>query len=219
MRESILLLVFLATARAQSPPVPYEPNSDGPGPTFSISNDVDNFPGTYTSIRNVNFRKLPNPFALSGEGSSVLAAVKKFFARKDPDFHSSQKLETIHYLNGSPSSSGGSALLIYSWFAVGGSSSQGGVVKVFIVHDGHLQSTQAINWDTHFDAGQPTESFDPRTNNLIIRSAHYIPGDAHCCVSAMDVVTFRWDGKSFVETGFQTELSEYGKSQGKVLPQ
>jgi hypothetical protein len=89
---------------------------------------------------------------------------------------------------------------------------------VFTVSAGHLRSVQTIGWDTHFQAGQPTESFDPGTNALVIRSAHYIPGDAHCCVSAMDVVTFRWDGARLVQTGIQTELSEYGRSEGKTLP-
>ena len=34
----------------------------------------------------------------------------------------------------------------------------------------------------------------------------------------MDVVTFRWDGNRFIQTGIQTELSEYGKKEGKALP-
>jgi hypothetical protein len=127
-------------------------------------------------------------------------------------------LDSIYYLNERPSSEGGSALALYSWFSAGGSSSQGGTAQVFTVSDGHLRSTQKIDWDTHFQAGQPTQSFDPSTNTLVIRSAHYIPGDAHCCVSAMDIVTFRWDGARFVQSGIQTELSEYGKTAGKRLP-
>jgi hypothetical protein len=74
--------------------------------------------------------------------------------------------------------------------AWGGSSSQGGMAKVFTMSGGRMRVVQEIDWDTYFDAGQPTHSFDPSTNTLVIRSAHYIPGDAHCCVSAMDAVTF-----------------------------
>jgi len=62
------------------------------------------------------------------------------------------------------------------------------------------------------------QSFDAAKNELVIRSAHYVPGDAHCCVSAMDVVTLRWDGVRFVPVGIQTELSDYGKEAGKTLP-
>ena len=40
----------------------------------------------------------------------------------------------------------------------------------------------------------------------------------HCCVSALDVVTLRWNGTKFEETGFKTELSGYGRAEGKTLP-
>ena len=89
---------------------------------------------------------------------------------------------------------------------------------MFNLSANRLCVVQEIDWDTHFQAGQPTDSFDPSTNTLVIRSAHYIPGDAHCCVSAMDVVTLRWDGTQFAPAPIQTELSEYGKTQGKTLP-
>jgi hypothetical protein len=35
---------------------------------------------------------------------------------------------------------------------------------------------------------------------------------------AHPIVTFRWDGVRFIQTGIQTELSAYGKSEGKTLP-
>jgi hypothetical protein len=89
---------------------------------------------------------------------------------------------------------------------------------VFTVSDGHLRSVQEIGWDTHFQAGQPTDSFDASTNTLVIRSAHYIPGDAHCCISAMDIVTFKWDGTRLVQSAIPTKLSEYSKKEGKTLP-
>jgi hypothetical protein len=136
----------------------------------------------------------------------------------EPDSNYAEELDSIHYLSGPSSSTQGSALALYSWTDGGGSSSQGGSATVFTVTNGRLRSVQDIGWDTHFQAGQPTDSFDPGTQTLVIRSAHYIPGDAHCCVSAMDVVAFRWDGSRFVQTGIQTELSEYGKSKGKTLP-
>jgi len=74
-----------------------------------------------------------------------------------------------------------------------------------------------MQWDTHFQTKKPTDSFDPGTKTVVVRTAHYIPGDAHCCVSGMDVITSRWDGKHFLQREFKTELSEYGKAQGKTL--
>ena len=135
----------------------------------------------------------------------------------EPDNYSID-LNGIYYLRTPPSSRGSCAVVLSSWFAAGGSSSQGGTAEVFTVSDDRLRSTQRIDWDTHFQAGQPTQSFDPSTNTLVIRSAHYIPGDAHCCVSAMDIVTFRWDGARFVQSSIKTELSEYGKTQKMTLP-
>jgi hypothetical protein len=89
---------------------------------------------------------------------------------------------------------------------------------VFAVTEGQLRSVQEIGWDTHFQAGQPTVLFDASASTLVIRSAHYLPGDARCCVSAMDVVTFRWNGTRFAQSGIQTEPSEYAKRERKALP-
>lgn len=89
---------------------------------------------------------------------------------------------------------------------------------MFNLSGNRLCVVQEIGWDTHFLAGQPTDSFDPSTNTLVIRSAHYIPGDAHCCVSAMDLVTLRWDGTHLAPAEIETELSEYRKTARKTLP-
>ncbi len=201
MRQFAPLFILLVSAFGQTSPVPYAPGSDGPGPTFGSENINFSYPGVYSSIRKVEFRKLDKPYKKSG-----------------PDDHYSEKLNSIHYLDGSSSSKGGSALVLYSWSDAGGSSSQGRFANVFTVSGSRLRTVQRIDWDVHFSGGQPTSSFDPSTNTLVIRSSHYIPGDAHCCISAMDVVTFRWDGSHFVQSSLQTELSEYGKSEGKILP-
>jgi len=105
-----------------------------------------------------------------------------------------------------------------SWLEGAGSSSGGGTALVFTVSNNRLRLTQAIGWDTHFQTKERTESFDPGTDTLVVRTAHYIPGDAHCCVSAMDVITLHWNGTRFAQTDFKTELSEYGKAEGKTLP-
>jgi len=220
MRELALLSLLLAGAFGQTSPVPYAPNSDGTGPTFTSEDASFSFSGSYSSIRKVDFRNLKFPvFDAGGKRVGSTSFKNGRYHDSDPESNYSEELDSIFYLDGSSSSSkGGSALVLYSWFDVGGSSSQGGTAQVFTVSDGHLRSVQRIGWDTHFQAGQPTDSFDPATNALVIRSAHYIPGDAHCCVSAMDIVTFRWDGTRFIQTGIQTELSAYGKSEGKTLP-
>ncbi len=200
MRRVGLFLFFGLSAFGQTSPVPY---LDFYGPSFENNIALESFPGAFASIRNVdfkNFDSLKNGH-LNGPGNNTL------------------DLEAVHYLTARPESGGGAALVLYEWFNVGGSSSSGGSAVVFTVSGGHLQSVQRVEWDTHFQAGQPTDSFDPVTTTFVVRTAHYIPGDAHCCVSAMDVVTLKWDGAHFLQTDLRTELSQYGREHGTVLPQ
>lgn len=219
MRQLAFLLVLLANAFGQTSQVPYPPDSDGHGPTFTNEQFLYSYPGSFSSIRRVNFRSFRFlGFDNAGKPSGGFSLKNGHYKHDEPLDHHSIDLDSIHYLPKSPASNGDSVLVLLSWFAAGGSSSQGGSARVFTLSGSHLRFAQEIDWDTHFQAGQPTESFDASTNTLVIRSAHYIPGDAHCCVSAMDVVTFRWDGTRFVQTGIQTELSEYGKGEGKTLP-
>ena len=219
IRQVTLLSVLLTAAFGQTSQVPYAAYGDGTGPTFSNSQAGQSYPGSYSSIRQVNFRNFRVPvFDAAGKPAGSISFKNGRYKSDEPGSNYAEELDSIHYLKGSSSSRGGSALVLYSWNDGGGSSSQGGSATVFTVTNGRLRSVQEIGWDTHFHAGQPTDSFDPGTRTLVIRSSHYIPGDAHCCVSAMDVVTFRWDGTRFLQTGIQTELSEYGKSERKTLP-
>jgi hypothetical protein len=214
-----LLPFILASAFGQKSDVPYAPNSDGPGPTFSDKKVDDLYPGSYRSLRRIDFRDFTFlNFDKAGRPSRGYALRKGHFQEDDEFNHSSTDLSFVYYLLRPESTTGASALVLLSWFAAAGSSSSGGNAKVFTLTGNRLRVVQEINWDTRFEASQPKQSFDPNTNTLVIRSAHYIPGDAHCCVSAFDVVTFHWDGRRFVQTGIQTELSEYGKMEAKELP-
>ena len=47
---------------------------------------------------------------------------------------------------------------------------------------------QQIRWNEQFDTKEKY-NFDAKTKTLIARSAHYLSGDAHCCISAMDIFT------------------------------
>jgi len=127
------------------------------------------------------------------------------------------ELVAVEYLD-LPSGSGQEhALILFDWFSIGGSSSKEGVAQVFTVSSGRLKVTQQFRWDEHFITNEPYHRYDPQAKTLIVRSAHYLPGDAHCCVSAMDVVTLRWNESRFDQMGVKTELSENGKKEGKAL--
>lgn len=189
MRQIALFLILFARAFGQTSQVPY----DETGPIFLIRDGADPYPGSYSSIRKIDFRNLP--FHGDDDNGKPINLRNGHYKHDDPYGHFSIDLDSIYYLTSS-SSKGGSALVLYGSDSGGGSSSQEGIAIVFTVSDGHLRSVQG----------------------LVIRSAHYIPGDAHCCVSAMDVVPFKWNGTHFVQSGIQTELSEYGKREGKTLP-
>jgi hypothetical protein len=92
---------------SQLSPVPYGPDTDGPGPTFSNELDSTIFPGKYASIRNVDFRNIRYPDL----GISLKHGHYQHDARGD---HQSVDVEAVYYLNGRPSSSGESALVLSS---------------------------------------------------------------------------------------------------------
>jgi len=52
------LLFTLVPVFGQTSHVPYAPGSDGPGPTFTSENINHSYPGSYSSIRTVDFRNL-----------------------------------------------------------------------------------------------------------------------------------------------------------------
>jgi len=129
-------------------------------------------------------------------------------------FFESVELTAIYYLVSSY------ALVLYHDIQGGGSSTNSGIAQLFTLSEGRLALIQTIRWDTDVTRSESNPklySLDAATNNLVIRSSHYIPGDAHCCISAVDVVTFAWKDTHFEKIAVDTELSEEGKRQGKAL--
>jgi hypothetical protein len=208
-----LLLFLIVSGFAQTSDVAYAPNSGGPGPTYTVERVTNCYPGSFSSVRAIDFRNFH-----FREPSGGYTLKNGHFQHDTKLDHYSIDFEWTRSLPKADPSAGESVIVVFSWFAAAGSSSQGGNAKVFSVSGNRLCVVEEIDWDTRFESGQPTDSFDSSTSTLVIRSAHYIPGDARCCVSAMDIVSLRWDGTQFKPTAVQTELSEYGKMRGKTLP-
>jgi hypothetical protein len=209
MGQLALWSILLAGAFGQTSPVPYFVP-----PLFSNERFLHSYPGTYSSIRSVDFRN----FTFFGfEPIGGVSLKNGHYLHDEPHDVQSVDLDSVHWL-GKPQSKAEFALVLLSWYESGVSASVGEAASVFTLSGNRLIGVQEIGWDTQLQYNQPAEYFDATTNTLVIRPPHYIPGDGHCCISAMDVVTFRWDGAGFVQTGIQTELSEYGKKEGKVLP-
>lgn len=102
-------------------------------------------------------------------------------------------------------------------FGAGGSSNSNGIAQVVGLANQQLTVSQQLDWDEHFDPKAPYVSFDEKSETFVFRSAHYLPGDAHCCVSAMDVVNLRWNGTRSVQSAVSTALTEYGIENQKEL--
>ena len=113
-------------------------------------------------------------------------------------------LEEVDYLPVTGSSDPEYALVVFHWISVAGDSSTDGFAQVFWLADRALRVIQQLRWNEQFDTKEKY-TFNSRTNTLIVRSAHYLQGDAHCCVSAMDVFTLRWNGTAFEQASSATE--------------
>ncbi len=193
------------------------------GPTFVDSHFTYSYAGSFPSIRKIDFRNFSFfAFDKTGNPIAIFNFDKRNFRLKDGHYahrgnfgSGSVDLDSIYYIPKLNTTDPDRVLVLLSWVGASGSSSQWKTAQVFMCSDSKLRIVQEIEWST--DAGGK-ESYNSTTNTLVIRSDHYLPEDAHCCISALDAVTFRWNGARFVETGIQTELSEYGKSKRKTLP-
>ena len=160
-------------------------------------------------------KRKPPPFhSIDDNGEPLLFHLRN--GKCDIDYHpghTSVELAGVHYLD-SAETRREYALAVYEEDDVGGSSNQEGIAPVFELADNHLRVAQELEWDLHHGGSfGPLDTFDEKANTLVIHSSHYQPGDAHCCVSAVDVVTFRWDGRRLVQASLRTELTDFGRSQ------
>jgi hypothetical protein len=190
----------------QSRGVPYDPNFHS---TFSETTPKESYPGIFENIQKVDFRNFSVP-----ESDAKLK--KGWFEHRDKAGYETVKLDSIHYLP-SEDPDRQYVVVLYTTFFAGGSSSTEGIAAVFELFDHRLALKQQIDWDEHFETSHPYVSFNSKSNSLIVRTAHYLPGAAHCCVSAADVVTLRWNGTHFVKRAVRVELSNRGIQEGKKL--
>jgi hypothetical protein len=194
---------------AQQSRVPYL-NDFGPG--YEVKDVSYPYPGSYRPIREIDFRNLK---VLLG-GQEGLRLRNGLWQPADRFDHRSLLLLALYNL---PSSSPGTefAVAFFKYWTCGGSCSSGGRAELFAVSGDALRVLQEIDWDTDAARTEANEWFDPASNVMVVRASHYMPGDAHCCISAMDIVTLRWTGRRFVTAGVKTVLSRYGKNEHKKL--
>jgi hypothetical protein len=211
----VALVLISRCLFAQAPSVPY---AQFFGPDFDNVKIEYSYPRSYQSIRKVDFRNLKLVvFDQNGRQDAVLQLKDGSRKWKEKGEVDEAKLEEVGYLTPTGASDPEYAVLVFHWISVAGDSSTDGFAQVFRLADHALRVTQQLRWNEQFDTKEKY-TFDPKTNTLIVRSAHYLQGDAHCCVSAMDVFTLRWNGTAFEQRSSATERSDYGKREGKTLP-
>ncbi len=197
-----------ASTWAQISEVPYAENM---GPLYDVSTVNGSFAKQYQSIRDVDFRNMP--LEPGGRGFPLKNGK---YERQDQNQFDSIELDSIFYLDSPGSSVETYALVVFYCVTGGGSATSSGIAQVYE----RLDVGQRITWVADARSGSKSGYFlfDRKGKVLVIRSAHHIPGDAHCCISAVDVVTFAWKGTHFEKTSVRTKLSEYGRRAGKKLP-
>jgi len=197
---------------AQSPTVPY---AQFFGPDFDNVHLDHSYPGSYASIQKVGFRNMRLiVFDASGKGDTVLLFRNgsRKWKEKNGDANEA-KIEEVDYL--SPDDE--YALVVFHWLSIAANANTDGYAQVFRLANHQLSAVQQLRWNEQFETKEKY-SFDATSKTLTVRSAHYLTGDAHCCISAMDIFTLLWKDGAFVQRGVKTELSDYGKKEGKKLP-
>ena len=157
-------------------------------------------------------------FDKTGKTETVLQFKNGSRKWKDKGEINEANLEEVDYLTRVGASEPEYALVVFHWISVAGDSDTDGFAQVFRLANHQLRVIQQLRWNEQFETKEKY-AFDAAARNLTVRSAHYLSGDAHCCVSAMDVFTLQWDGSAFVPASVKTELSDYGKREGKTLTQ
>jgi hypothetical protein len=194
--------------------VPYDRDR---GPGFSELTLDSPYPGIYENIEAVDFRDHTLTIFDENKHSLIRAKLKdgRYEHRGKTEFDD-VKLDSVYYLP-SQDAERKFALVLYTWFAAVGSSNTDGIAEVYALEAHQLKLVQQFSWDEHFETDERYISFDEKSQTLTIRSGHYLPGDSHCCISAVDVVTLRWDGSRLAKRSVRVELSKYGRESGKKL--
>ena len=208
----IIAALFSSCLFAQTPSVPY---AQFFGPDFDNVHVDHAYPTAAQSIQKVDFRNMRLVvFDQSGRIDTVLTFKNgsRKWKEKNGDVNEA-KIEKVDYLTPGDDY----ALVQFYWVSISGSSDDDGYAQVFRLANHALRVIQQLRWNEQFETKEKY-TFDAATKTLTVRSAHYLTGDAHCCISAMDIFTLQWKDGAFVRTGVKTELSDYGKKEGKTLP-
>jgi hypothetical protein len=186
------------------------------GPTFSVRELNYTYTAPYPSLRKIDFRN----FSIHLGGNPAGVALKHGkYTGNDLQNHPFYEvgMDEIHYLT--PSNGSGTEYVLLRLYENdgGGAFNHEGIIQVLELSYQQLRIVQEIRVDENHDGLHPGHPFNDRTKTLVLYSAHHVPGDAQCCVSAVDVLTFTWNGSRFIYTSMGAQPTESGRLEGKKL--
>ena len=200
---SIVAIVSLGRQSSSAPQASDSVNQ------LELSTSLKAYPGKFSSMRAVDFKEMV--FRLYGHADSdeVQPKAGRYSLREQVGFE--DLFVEGNYSLPSREPDLEYSLVVYYWETGGGSSTQTGVAQVFCLDGGVLRAVQQLDWDEHVNLGHRASwEFDAKNGVLLIRAADPSPDDANCCVSAVDVSQWEWDGMRFKPGLDHRELSEFG---------
>jgi len=167
-----------------------------PRPTVEVVNPNHVYTVTTKSLRHLDFRNFQFHVFEDGGESTLTAKLRngKYDSKecdrkwKMGDGYDWLRLDWARFVGKSSEF----AIISLSWVTAGGSTSDFGVVQVFTLRDGHPVVVQQILFNTRGCGASSQLSIRPLL--LTIKGVH---GWEHCCPKTLDVLNFRWTGRSF----------------------
>jgi hypothetical protein len=184
MRIRIFALVIFCTVTCLSASASLQQ------PAVQVEYHNQRFSQTTDSIREVNFQDI----AIELFGRPTRRG-KGYFHREASSsrgIFEATLQKTIYFRPGNNEPE--RALLIFSLFYAGGSSTDLGGIYIFALHDNHPVLIQELSYDRQAEG--TGEIFNPRDLSLTIR-ARAQDGSAHCCPEHLDIERFQWNGWRF----------------------
>jgi len=157
------------------------------------------------SIRKVDFKNFRYS-VVEGETHSSFRLRDGKFKRRFDVGGEEISLDHVFYFRGN-SAGPEWALVQLDWISAVGSSTGEGVLQVFKFEDKVLFMTQQLTYDLH--ARGTGMDFNPKSGTLTVR-ARTNDDSPHCCPRSLDIVTYRWDGKSFKQKSHKRIPAEEG---------
>jgi|SRR5208282_112676 len=189
-------------------PQPY--GGEKPGPGYSISRPDFTYNKEFASFAEIDFKTfVVHTFDEKGR-HFICGQLKGGYWETNDRFG----LETLRWRRSFPLSDESElpeyVLVVFDEWGASGSSDGDGYAQVWRLQDKRLTIVQQIQFNTHFGEEKPVYVFKKQSGMLTVRASHYLPGDPHGRISAVDDLTFRWEDGLFELVKIETKPNNIG---------